>query len=40
MISDKELCMIKGGSKIIVGGIIGSFLTFVIGVIDGQIKLK
>ena len=39
MISDEELYSIKGGfSKPLIVGIVGSAITFIIGVIDGYIR--
>lgn len=38
MLSSEELINIRGGSKTLTGGIIGTIITFVIGVIDGYFR--
>lgn len=41
MLKKEELYLIKGGGvDWVVVGIIGALITFVAGVVDGQIKLK
>ena len=38
MISNEELTNVKGGSKSLIAGIIGSVITFFIGVVDGYFR--
>ena len=38
MLENCELLNIKGGSKLVVAGVIGTVITFVIGVLDGYFR--
>ena len=40
MINNDELVNIQGGSKALLAGIIGSVITFFIGVVDGYVRPK